>query len=134
MMNVYVDAVIPAGTTSTPGTATVTVTPGVPVAGVDPEASAELELDPPSPNPSRAGAAGPRFRFALARAAQVRLEVLDLAGRRIATLFQGPLEAGSHEARWDGAGADGAPAATGLYFVRLRSASHSLQRKLLLLR
>jgi hypothetical protein len=73
--------------------------------------SAALALSPPEPNPS-AGAF--RVRFALAGGAPARLEVLDVAGRRIAVreLSAG---AGSHVEEF-------AAAATwpaGLYLVRL---------------
>lgn len=133
-VNVYVDCVIPAGTTSTPGSVTVTVTAIAAVAGVDPGVIPGLRFDPPAPNPFRGGAQMPRFRFALPDAGQARLDILDPAGRRVATLLDGRLPAGAHEVMWNGAGADGAPCATGLYFVRLQSAGRSLYHKLLLLR
>jgi len=133
-VNVYVDCVIPAGTTTTPGAVTVTVAANAPLVSVDTPSAPGLRLDPPAPNPFRGGAERPRLRFMLAGAADVRLDILDPAGRSVATLLDGRLPAGSHEVLWNGAGADGAPAAAGLYFIRLRSAGHSLQRKLLMLR
>jgi hypothetical protein len=133
--NVYVDCVIPARTGSTPGTVTVSVAASAPlVVGVEPAALPALSLDPPAPNPFRGGAPGPRLRFSLANAADVRLDILDPAGRRVATPIEGRLPAGSHEVLWNGAGADGAPVATGLYFVRLAAAGHTLHHKLLILR
>ncbi len=134
MANVYVDCVIPAGTTTTPGSVTVSVMPGVSLAAVGEAGESDLHFDPPAPNPFRGGIERSRFHFVLARAAQARLDILDLAGRRVATLLDGRLPAGSHEATWTGAGADGAPAATGLYFVRLQSGGRWLRHKLLLLR
>lgn len=53
-------------------------------------------------------------RFDLPVAAPVRVEVLDLLGRRVALLADGPLEAGRHAVTWDGGGA---PA--GVYLVRM---------------
>ena len=133
--NVYVDCVIPSGTPGVPGTVTVSVAAGAPnVAGVESEALPALRLDPPAPNPYRSGEAGARLHFTLPTAAQVRLEVLDPGGRRVAILLDGRLPAGAHEARWSGAGPDGAPVAAGLYFVRLAIRGHSLHRKLLVLR
>jgi len=48
-----------------------------------------------------------------------RLDVLDLAGRRIRTLQRGPAAAGEHRVAWDGRQQDGSAAAPGVYFVRL---------------
>ena len=133
-VNVYVDCIVPAGTTTTPGSLTVTVTANAAVAGVDPGTLPGLRFDPPAPNPFRGGAQLPRFRFALPNAAEARLDILDPAGRRVATLIEGRLPAGAHEVLWNGSGTDGTPAAAGLYFVRLQCAGHSLHHKLLLLR
>jgi hypothetical protein len=74
---------------------------------------AGVALAAPWPNPAR----GPvRLAFSLAEAAHVRLRVLDLQGRSLATLADGPMPAGRHEARWDrkrfGA------VEPGVYFVR----------------
>lgn len=63
-----------------------------------------------SPNPSRAST---RFTFTLQSAGRARVSVIDLAGRVVATLVDGPLDAGEHELRWT------APAPAGVYFVRL---------------
>ena len=63
------------------------------------------------PNPFRASTA---IRFALPAASHVRLEVFDALGRRVATLVDGPLEAGPHTRTWDGDAAG-----SGLYVVRL---------------
>ena len=54
------------------------------------------------------------FDFSLSTSGNVRLEVLDLAGHRIATLAEGPQAAGSHQSVWN------APTAPeGLYIARL---------------
>ena len=134
MVNVYVDCVIPAGSAASPAVLAVTVSASAPVTAVPAVAASGLRLDAPAPNPLRAGAGRSRVRFTLASASRVRVTLLDPAGRRVATLLDGALPAGSHEAAWDGTGADGAPAAAGLYVVRLAANGRSLQRKLLLLR
>jgi hypothetical protein len=67
-----------------------------------------------SPNPSE----GPvTVRFALAAPAEARIEVLDVLGRRVALLHDGPMEAGPHALAWEGAGAP-----DGVYVVRLTAA------------
>ena len=55
-------------------------------------------------------------------------------GRRVRTLVDGELPAGAHRAAWDGRDETGESAASGVYLVRLRSASGTATRRLLLLR
>lgn len=69
----------------------------------------------PAPNPSRSGVS---FRFSLPREGQARAEVLDAQGRRVASLVDERLSAGSYAASWDGR-SNGARAAAGVYYVRL---------------
>jgi len=82
-------------------------------------------LAAPWPNPARGET---RFAFTLSSASTVRLEVIDLAGRRVATLLSGALPAGQHEARWNGGGVRGA-APAGVYFARLEAGSLALTRR-----
>ena len=56
---------------------------------------AGLELAPPRPNPSAGGA---EVAFALAAPADATLRVVDVLGRTVATLHDGPLAAGPHAA------------------------------------
>ena len=69
------------------------------------------------PNPVRANG-GVAIAFESSRAGRARVTVLDVRGARVATLFDGRLEAGRHEVRWD-EGARRVP--PGLYFVKLES-------------
>jgi hypothetical protein len=73
-------------------------------------------LGTPSPNPFHGRAS---LRFGLARAGAVRLELFDLAGRRVRTLADGLLPAGTHVATWDGRDRQGNAVGAGVYFVRL---------------
>ena len=70
-----------------------------------------------SPNPTASSTA---VRFELSRAAKARLDVLDLAGRRVALLADDTFAAGQHAVTWDVAGTGGAAAPPGVYFARLR--------------
>ena len=85
-------------------------------------------LAPPTPNPCRREA---EIDFSLATPEPVRVEVLDLSGRRIATLVSGRQPAGRQAVRWDRRGDDGTRAASGLYFVRLVGATESFKTRLL---
>lgn len=81
-----------------------------------------LELAPVQPTPVRGtGLVG----FALPAAARVRLSVLDVQGREVATLAEGDYAAGRHQVRWENAGGTG----PGLYFVRLSAMGRALVRR-----
>src|SRR5262249_11490237 len=70
-----------------------------------------------SPNPF---AGTTRLDLALAAPGPVRLEVLDLGGRRVRSLESGHvLPAGPHEWTWDGRDAAGRPVPAGVYLVHL---------------
>jgi hypothetical protein len=77
------------------------------------------------PNPFVRSAA---LRFQLPRTEDVFLAVYDPAGRRVATVLDGQLPAGSHVSVWDGRDDAGRPVASGTYIVRLaagREVAHS---------
>ncbi|OZC01801.1 hypothetical protein BSZ36_01635 [Rubricoccus marinus] len=77
------------------------------------EASGALALDAPVPNPARGAAT---VRYALPAAGPVRLDVVDLLGRRVASLADGEVPAGPQVASFDVGGL-----AAGVYAVRLQS-------------
>ncbi|NOT33191.1 MAG: T9SS type A sorting domain-containing protein [Candidatus Eisenbacteria bacterium] len=83
-----------------------------------------------SPNPSR----GPvTIQFALTAPTEVRLSILDLAGREIANLAEGRHERGSYQLNWDGrAKHDRVPA--GIYFVRYSTPERITTRRLAIAR
>ncbi len=81
-----------------------------PAAGVDAGAPA-LTVRPPWPNPARDAL---HLALATPRAARAEWALFDLAGRRLATLWDGPLGAGAHELR-----AALPPLPPGLCFARL---------------
>ena len=57
--------------------------------------------------------------YELAAAAQVRLEVFNSVGQRVATLVDGEQPAGAHRVRWNGTDAAGRAVAAGVYLYRL---------------
>ena len=69
---------------------------------------------------SRPREGGALLRYALVGRDRVTLTVYDVAGRSLATLVDGEVEAGEHELAWDG-GTRGGQAASGVYFARLTS-------------
>ena len=65
-----------------------------------------------APNPFAGETA---LSFTLPGTENVAVVVYDAAGRRVATLQDGPLGPGSHRLLWSGRGEDGAPVASGIY-------------------
>lgn len=84
-----------------------------------------------APNPVRQGT---RIAFALASSGHVRLEVFDAAGRRVRTLIDASLEAGEHQATWDGRDERGRAVAGGSYRYRLNAGEHVATRGLVVVR
>ena len=74
-----------------------------------------VQLLPASPNPFNPATT---IAFAVDRDRRLTMAVYDLRGRLVAQLAQGLFTAGLHAAVWDGT-MRGAPAASGVYLVRL---------------
>jgi len=81
-----------------------------------------------SPNPASGEV---RFSIEMARSADVELAIFDVAGRRVATVFEGRAQAGASVYRWNGAGSTGTLQG-GVYFARLTSADGSSQARLVM--
>ena len=93
------------------------------------EAGAGLYLAGRSPAVGEA-----RLRFDLPTATNVRLQVMDVAGRRVKTLTSGWHAAGSHPVSWRGETDHGEAVASGVYFVRFTGGGIELRQKLVWLR
>ena len=74
------------------------------------------------------------LRFALATPEHARLDVYDLAGRRLRTLVDADLPAAEHEAVWDGRDDRGSVLPSGVYFARLTAGGFRSSQKLMLLK
>ena len=83
------------------------------------------------PNPSRGIA---QVQFTLPHAALVRAEVLDLSGRRVATIAGETFSAGTHSISWNGNTAGGDRAAPGVYLVRVRWPGYERTQRIVRLR
>ena len=86
----------------------------------------EVQLMQNYPNPFNPST---NIRFALPDAGNVRLEVYDILGRRVAMLANTTFEAGTHEIRWD-AGRQ----ASGVYLYRLTTDTQAITRKMTLVK
>ena len=78
-------------------------------------------LLPAWPNPFNPST---NVRFELWRDDEVRLDVYDLAGRRVRGLVQARYPAGSHALRWDGRDDRGRALASGSYLIQLRGSDY----------
>ncbi len=75
-----------------------------------------------------------RIDFSLEKAGSVELSVYDVAGRKVASLEQGNLDAGNHHVVWNGKTDAGDPAPTGRYNYVLRTAAGQTARSMILLK
>lgn len=80
---------------------------------------------------SRPRPGGALLRFALIREGEVKVQVFDIAGRRVATLVDGFRAAGEHEIAWDGTGEAGR-VGSGMYFARITSADQQARATVIL--
>ena len=90
-------------------------------------APVRVTLGAPRPNPARAGAS---LSLDLTASGRVDVDVLDCAGRKVRTILSETLPAGRREVAWD----RGSMSGPGVYFVRARIGSESLQRPLVVTR
>ena len=90
------------------------------------------QTDPAAPEAESAPSALPYFM--LSAPGHVQVDVYNLAGRRMATVVSGYLEAGRHELSWNGRDATGGVAARGVYLYRIESPDGVAVRKTVLWR
>lgn len=111
-------------TTPTPGASNAgTVTPESPIAS--------LRLLPCYPNPFNPST---RLSFDLPASGQASLFIFDVRGRRVATILDGWLSDGRHEADWDGRDDAGRSLTSGVYFSLLRYGDEEKSERMVLLR
>jgi hypothetical protein len=90
-----------------------------------------VSLSQNEPNP-----AGPSttIRLRLSNASEARLDIYDATGRKVRTLHEGPLTAGTHELRWNGLDDQGNGVAAGVYFYRLKAGAYEQSRRMTFIR
>ena len=69
------------------------------------------------------------IQFDLSQAGQARLEVFNVAGRRIRVLESGELARGRYSPVWDGRDEAGQAVSSGVYFVRLEAGDFAATQK-----
>jgi len=92
---------------------------------------ARLALRAPWPNPATGAVS---VVLEMPKAGSARVEVLDLQGRSVATVFEGQVEAGTRVLMWDGRESRGQEAGAGVYFLRVTSGGQTATTRLIQLR
>ena len=92
---------------------------------------AVTDLQTVIPNPARGGAL---LNYSLAGRGTILLSITSVDGRRVRTVASGIQEAGRYSFRWDGTDAHGARVTSGIYFVRLETATNQRTRAINLIR
>ncbi|RKX26502.1 MAG: hypothetical protein DRP45_03385 [Candidatus Zixiibacteriota bacterium] len=88
-----------------------------------------LEQNYPNPfNPET------EISFSLPVSGHARLDVYNIAGRKVATLVDEQLEAGHHSVTWDGRNHSGLAVSSGIYLYRLQAGEFGETRKMMLLK
>jgi flagellar hook assembly protein FlgD len=82
------------------------------------------------PNPVRGAAT---VTYALPKPADVDLALVDVQGRRVATLIHGKQPAGRHIVSWDERQNEGRAVPAGIYFVQLRAGAETRTERVTLL-
>jgi hypothetical protein len=83
------------------------------------------------PNPFNSST---QIRYELPEAGQVRLEVFNILGQKVAVLVDEPKSAGSYAIQWDGRDDYGQVLGSGVYLYRLQTENTRLTHKMVLLR
>jgi glucose/arabinose dehydrogenase len=81
------------------------------------------------PNPS---ARAVRVSFSLSQGSPATVRIYDISGRLVRTLVDRQLEAGDHQAVWDGRDESGKAVGRGIYLARLAAREERDQRKILI--
>jgi hypothetical protein len=87
-------------------------------------------LGPISPNPFRESAV---ISYSAPSAASVSIDVYDVNGRLVQTVYSGQVEAGTHQVVWDGTDSSGSKVARGVYFCRMNAGEFNATEKVVLL-
>ncbi len=91
----------------------------------------ELALGQNYPNPFNPKT---EIWFGLPSDGRVTLEVYDIMGRRVSTLIDETLTAGTHQVIWDGTNGEGQPVSSGMYFYKLVQGDNVITRKMVMLK
>ncbi|MEW5924742.1 MAG: FlgD immunoglobulin-like domain containing protein, partial [Candidatus Zixiibacteriota bacterium] len=75
-----------------------------------------------------------RISFTVPQSMKASVEVYNILGELVRTVFDGMAEAGRNEVIWDGTNAGGEPVASGIYFYRMKAGSFETSKKMVLMK
>jgi flagellar hook assembly protein FlgD len=99
-----------------------------------PKIPKQLVLEQNYPNPVSGASSGTRIAFQLPASSRVRLDIYDIAGRRVRALVDANMGAGARSAFWDGRDDAGRRVASGVYLYRLEATGKVLAKRLVIVR
>ncbi|UCF64336.1 MAG: T9SS type A sorting domain-containing protein, partial [bacterium] len=91
----------------------------------------EFRLYPNYPNPFNSGTT---LDFFIPKTSPVKIEIFDLVGQKVCTLWNGQREAGRHSLYWIGQDDKGKDVSSGVYVYRFESGGFTETKKILLIR
>jgi flagellar hook assembly protein FlgD len=74
------------------------------------------------------------LNYVLESAGLVRINVFNVAGDLVDTLYTGRKQAGEHSTTWDGTNRQGYPVARGIYFIRVMAGGIDEYRKVMVVK
>lgn len=108
-----------------------TVTDDEPAAKTTGELPEGFSLNQNYPNPFNPTT---NISFVLPQAEEVRLEIFNVRGQRVARLLDQTMSAGEHTIEWNGTTDGGSHVASGVYFYRISAGEYTDTRKMTLLK
>jgi hypothetical protein len=90
-----------------------------------------LSLEQNYPNPFNPTTT---IRYSLDEPGRVSLDIYNIKGQLVKSLYRGNAEAGNHSIIWNGLDNSGKACASGVYFYKLRTSKTSLVRKMLMMK
>ncbi len=97
--------------------------------GIQPQYTFQLSPNYPNPfNPETT------IQFSIPRDGMVKLQIFNLLGQEVVTIFNTNKKAGMHEIKWSGKNANHISVTSGVYFYRLEANGNIKVRKMILLR
>lgn len=103
----------------------------VPVAVEPSRVAPRVALSSPVPNPA---AGSVRFTLELPQASATEIVIYDATGRRVRTVFDASLQAGTHAFAWDGRDASGRVCRAGVFFARASAGGALATRRIVRVR
>ena len=88
-------------------------------------------LDQNYPNPFNPSTS---IRYGLPKNSYVKIEIIDMLGRKVRSLVAEVKQAGYHEANWDGLDDNSNKVASGVYLYTMETKGHMETKKLLLIK